>query len=100
MHIFLVIICGLIIGHLIKKCNRLEAENQRLKSMLPPTPKIDIPRQDLPGLRRYDPVIRRAIDRFDDEPFMMRSPNGEYVRWQDVAKPQPTGGRLIKEPRP
>ena len=84
MHIFLVIICGLIIGHLIKKCNRLEAENQRLKQ-LPPSE---------PNLHRYRPLISNG------EVFMMPSPDGGWVRWQDAAKPQPTGGRLIKEPRP
>ena len=35
MQTLLIIICGLIIGHLIKKCNRLQAENRRFKSMHP-----------------------------------------------------------------
>ena len=84
MQTLLIIICGLIIGHLIKKCNRLQAENQRLKSL---------PSSE-PNLRRYNKVVS------DGRAFMMPSPNGEWVRWQDVAKPQPTGGRLVQEPRP
>lgn len=95
MQTLLIIICGLIIGHLIKKCNRLQAENQRLASLQP-----HVTTASATSLARYDPVIRREIDRFDDKPFMMRSPDGEWVRWQDVAKPQPTGGRLVQEPRP
>ena len=90
MQTLLIIICGLIIGHLIKKCSHLEAENQRLKSM-----PFLVPMVDLRYLQRYRPVAGTG----DDEAFMMPSPNGEWVRWQDVAKPQPTGGRLIKEPR-
>jgi hypothetical protein len=91
MHIFLIIICGLIIGHLIKKCNHLEAENRRFKSMPPLVPMVD-----LQYLQRYRPVAGTG----DDEAFMFPSPEGAWVRWRDVAKPQPTGGRLIKEPRP
>jgi hypothetical protein len=84
MQTLLIIICGLIIGHLIKKCNRLQAENQRLRSLPLPTEK----------LKRYEP--RENLG----DAFMVLSPNGAWVRWQDVAKPQPTGGRLVQEPRP
>jgi hypothetical protein len=76
MQTLLIVICGLIIGHLIKKCNRLEAENRRFKSMPPLVPIVD-----LQYLQRYCPVAGTG----DDEAFMFPSPEGALVRWQDVA---------------
>jgi hypothetical protein len=91
MQTLLIVICGLIIGHLIKKCKRLEAENRRFKLMPPLVPMVD-----LQYLQRYCLVAGTG----NGEAYMFPSPEGGWVSWQDLAKPQPTGGRLIKEPRP
>jgi hypothetical protein len=68
---------------------RRQRSNGNCVPMPPPTPMVDSPRP-----WRYSLVVSNG------EAFMMPSPNGEWVRWQDVAKPQPTGGRLVQEPQP
>ena len=68
---------------------RRRRSNGNCVPMPPPTPRVDWPKP-----WRYSLVVRNG------EAFMVPSLQGEWVRWQDVAKPQPTGGRLIEDPRP
>ena len=123
MQTLLIVICGLIIGCLIKKCNRLAAENQRLKSMSPKPVAVadrmpddsDCTVNPRTGSGKYcwgwvnaHPSIPLAGSWHMVPVLLLADDASHWLPWWAIplpntappTKPQPTGGRLVQEPRP